>query len=118
MPDDAATILDIVNACRRLMRFTAQSDEHAFLAEEEKRWASLSQLLIIGEAVNRLSEGFRSNHAQIPWPQIAAMRNRLIHGYDKINWQLVWRTIERDVPFLIGELEALVPGEEPPPDAL
>jgi uncharacterized protein with HEPN domain len=68
----------------------------------------VSQLLLIGEAANRLSDAFRANHPRIPWPQIVAMRNRLIHEYDKINWRLVWKTATEDVPFLLAELQGLV----------
>jgi uncharacterized protein with HEPN domain len=109
MPDDAATVLDIVLACRRLLRFTQGIDAARFRSDEEKRWAAVSQLLLIGEAANRLSGAFRSDHPRIPWPQIAAMRNRLIHEYDKINWRLVWKTATEDVPFLLAELQRLLP---------
>lgn len=64
MSDDAAAVLDIVLACRRLRRFV-----------------------------------------------------ELIHEYDRINWHLVWKTAIGDVPHLLAELEAVVPTDEPPPDA-
>ncbi len=91
MPDDAATIIDILAACRRIGRFVSGVDRKMFQADEEKHWAVASQLLVIGEAVTRLSSSFRQSHAAIPWQRMAAMRNRLIHGYDRINWELVWR---------------------------
>ena len=114
MTDDAATVLDIILACRRLRRFTEGVNEQLFRTDEEKHWAAVSQLLIIGEAANRLSDGFRADHPTIAWPQIAAMRNRLIHEYDKINWRLVWKTVTEDVPFLLAELEQAVPTDETP----
>ncbi len=49
-------------------------------------------LLIIGEAVKRLSEVFREMHHDIPWKPIARMRDRLIHQYDAVDWDEVWRT--------------------------
>jgi hypothetical protein len=52
MPDDAATVLDIVLACRRIIRFIADADKPTFLADEEKHWAVVSQLNLIGEAAN------------------------------------------------------------------
>ena len=108
MVDDAATVLDLVLACRRIGRFLAGIDEAAFLAGEEKRWAVVSQLAMIGEAVRRLSEDFRNARPHIPWSAIAGMRDRLIHGYDKIDWSVVWRTADSDVPMLLRELEPLV----------
>jgi len=108
MPDDAATIIDIVKGCRRVHQFVDSVDQAAFKANVEKRWAVVSQLLIIGEAARRLSQAFRDQHADIPWRRLAAMRNRLIHEYDKINWELVWRTATTEVPRLQAELEPLV----------
>ena len=66
MSDDAATVLDIILACRRLRRFTEGVNEQAFRTNEEKHWAAVSQLLIIGEAVNRLSDRFRAYHPHGP----------------------------------------------------
>jgi uncharacterized protein with HEPN domain len=114
MPDDATTLLDIVLACRRIVRFTGGVDHPSFDSNEEKRWATVSQLLIVGEAVKRLSESFRGRHPRIPWSQMAGMRNRLIHQYDKINWGLVWQTATQYMPKLLGELETLIPAEEKP----
>lgn len=116
MANDAATILDIVLACRRISRFTASADQATFLSDEEKHWAVVSQLMLIGEAVRRLSAEFCDAHPSIPWPQVAAMRNRLIHHYDKIDWPLVWTTTKRDVPALLSELEPLASASEPEQD--
>lgn len=112
MADDLATVLDLVLAARRIARFLAGVDEAAFLAAEEKHWAVVSQLSVIGESVRRLSTAFRDSRPNIPWRQIAGMRDRLIHGYDKINWSLVWVTATQEVPKLLAELEPLVPGPD------
>jgi uncharacterized protein with HEPN domain len=108
MPDEGATVLDIVLACRRVVRFTRSADQISFLADDEKHWAVVSQLMLIGEAVRRLSSDFLDQHPTVPWQQIAGMRNRLIHHYDKIDWPLVWNTARRDVPQLLTELEPIV----------
>lgn len=108
MADDAATVVDIITACRRIARFVADLDEVEFQADEAKRWAVVSQLMIIGEAVGRLSEEFTNDRPHIPWRQIAGTRNRLIHQYDKIDWSIVGTTAIRDVPDLLSELEPLV----------
>ncbi|MGA2616586.1 MAG: HepT-like ribonuclease domain-containing protein [Thermoguttaceae bacterium] len=113
MPDDAATVVDIVLACRRVQRFVAQADEARFAGNEEKHWAVVSQLVLIGEAVRRLSETFRAAHPNIPWSLIAGMRNRLTHEYDKINWALVWRTATVEVGRLLAELEPLAQATRP-----
>jgi len=102
-------VLDIVLAARRIGRFIASIDEAAFQAHEEKRWAVVSQLTIIGEAARRLSDEFCEASPGIPWRQIAGMRDRMVHAYDKINWSLVWLTASAEVPDLLAELEPLIP---------
>jgi uncharacterized protein with HEPN domain len=108
MPDDLATVLDVVLACRRISRFLTGTNEASFLKDEEKHWAVASQLLVVGEAVRRFSDDFRNAMPTIPWPQIAGMRNRLIHQYDKISWSLVWKTASQDIPKLLADLDPLV----------
>ena len=117
MSDDAVTVIDLVTACRRIARFVENLDDAQFLADEVRHWAVVSQLIIIGEAVGRLSQEFTAGRSHIPWRQIAGTRNRLIHEYDKINWSIVWTTASRDVPVLAAELEPLVPADSSEDDA-
>lgn len=70
---------------------------------------SPANFLIIGEAVNRLSPVFQAKHPTIPWKRMSGMRNKLIHEYDRINWELVWRTATIEIPIL----QSAVGGPEP-----
>jgi len=63
---------------------------------------------IVGEAAAKVTDDFRSDHPQIPWPQIVAMRNRLVHGYDEIDLDVLWDTIRDDLPSLATELAKLL----------
>jgi uncharacterized protein with HEPN domain len=67
---------------------------------------------VIGESAARLSEPTRQAYPQIPWPQIVAARNRLIHGYDQINFDILWDIIEIDLPPLVAELEQILSRKE------
>ena len=68
--------------------------------------ATLRCLEIIGEAASRVPESLRQQHPQIPWPQIIGTRNRLVHGYDLVDYDIILRsTITQDLPPLIAELE-------------
>ena len=112
MPHDDATVLDLVLSCRRIQRFTAGLDREGFLADEKTQSAVVHQLLVIGEATKRLSQSFQATQSEVPWSEIARMRDRLIHHYDAVDLDEVWKTVASDVQDLLARLEPLVP-EEP-----
>ena len=63
---------------------------------------------ILGEAAARVSMPARDKHPQIPWADIVGMRNRLIHRYDVVDLNLLWDTVETDLPPLIAALEGIL----------
>jgi uncharacterized protein with HEPN domain len=65
-------------------------------------------LEILGEAANRVPAEIRSRFTQIPWPQLIGLRNRLIHGYDQVDLDIVWQIVARDLPPLVAELEGIL----------
>jgi uncharacterized protein with HEPN domain len=67
--------------------------------------AIVKSIEIIGEAANQVSDVTQAAHTSIPWGAIVAMRNRLIHGYFDINLDIVWSTVDRELPPLIRQLE-------------
>lgn len=79
-------------------------------ADELFRLAMTRLLEVIGEAATRVSPATRDHHPQIPWLSIAGMRNRLIHGYDVVDCDILWRVLQEDLPALIPQLEHVVAG--------
>ncbi|HYA34717.1 MAG TPA: HepT-like ribonuclease domain-containing protein [Candidatus Binataceae bacterium] len=70
---------------------------------------SLVRLLeIIGEAANRVPPQEQARYPQIPWPEIVGLRNRLIHGYDSVDFDILWQIVADDLPPLIAALENAV----------
>jgi uncharacterized protein with HEPN domain len=63
---------------------------------------------IVGGAASRIPVAIRRRHPNIPWAQIIAMRNRLIHGYDIVDYDIVWSTVSQDLPLLIADLEKIL----------
>ena len=112
MPRDEAIVLDIVLACRPIQQFAAGFSRETFLADEKTQSAIVHQLQVIGEATKRLTTEFRESHAEVPWRDIARMRDRLIHHYDAVDLDEVWKTTETDVPDLLVRLDPLVPDNE------
>ncbi|MCX6045319.1 MAG: DUF86 domain-containing protein [Chloroflexi bacterium] len=112
MDRDLGTILDIVLACQDVETFIRNLDEWQFKADRLVRSATIHQIMIIGEATKRLSPEFRKKHQSIPWKTMAGMRDNLIHGYNKVDLDLVWSVATTEVPALRAQLEPLVPDEK------
>ncbi|MCK4340496.1 MAG: DUF86 domain-containing protein [Phycisphaerae bacterium] len=113
MRRDDATLLDIARAARQALEFTLGMDKAGFLQDAKTRSAVLHQLMVIGEAVKRLSSDFRSAHADTPWALIAGMRDKLIHAYDEVDLDQVWKTLERDIPAVLKQIEPILPMDSP-----
>jgi uncharacterized protein with HEPN domain len=65
-------------------------------------------LEVIGEAASKVPKEECCRYPEIPWPQIVSLRNRLIHGYDQIDFDIIWQILTRDLPPLIAELERII----------
>jgi uncharacterized protein with HEPN domain len=106
---DEGNLLDILKAARLAIEFKGQTDKDEFLADLKTQSAVLHQLLIIGEAVKRLSPEFRGAHPEVPWKLIAGTRDKLIHFYEGVDLDEVWKMLTADLPRLIRRIEPLVP---------
>jgi uncharacterized protein with HEPN domain len=112
MQRDESSLIDILKAAKTAQRFKEMTDQAGFLKDELLQSGILHQLIIIGEAVKRLSKKFREAHPNVPWKLIAGMRDRLTHGYFDVDLEEVWKTVETDLPELIKLLEPLAPAEK------
>jgi uncharacterized protein with HEPN domain len=109
MPRDEATLLDLAKAARAVLGFVQGFTREAFLSDLKTQSAVLYQLIVVGEAVKRLSLEFRAQHPRTPWSLVAGMRDHLIHGYNAVDWQEVWKTVTADVPELLSQIEPWLP---------
>lgn len=82
MSRDEGNLLDVVKAARLAIEFNGEAEKAEFLTDLKTQSAVLHQLLIIGEAVKRLSPEFRAAHPEVPWKLIAGTRDKLIHFYE------------------------------------
>jgi uncharacterized protein with HEPN domain len=64
---------------------------------------------IIGEAASRVSQEERGKHSEILWEDVVGMRHKLIHGYDRVDLDILWDTVTEDLPRLIEQLEKILP---------
>lgn len=97
---DNLYLQDILQAIENIKRFTTGLTFSQFESDDMRYFAVIHMLEIIGEAANKLSTNFLATHPNFPAKQAVEMRNILIHGYDEIDLQIVWQTIQTDLPDL------------------
>ena len=101
---DPELIRDIVEAIDRIQRYTAGFTYAAFLQDPRTQDAVVRNLEVLGEAAKGLSAGYRDSRKEIGWNEIARMRDRLIHHYFGVNWEIVWDVIQNRLPEMKARL--------------
>lgn len=119
MTRDPQRLLDylghILEATQRIERYVGSIDEAGFLASEIAQDAVIRNLEVIGEAsrnIERVRPDFAAAHPELPLTLASDMRNALSHGYFKIDLQIVWKTIQQDLPRFQTAVRALLPDIE------
>ena len=105
--DDLVRLQHMLDAAREAIAFV-QGETRAVLEEDRKLVLALvKDVEIIGEAAYQTSKATRKQLPQIPWDDIIGMRHRLVHAYFAINLDILWHTVQNDLPPLITELEKI-----------
>ena len=106
----------IIQAGKRIFRSVDGISKEDFYVNEDKQGNVVRCLEIIGEAANHLSDEILSAHEDIPWHAIVGMRNNLIHGYNEVNYEFVWATVQNDIRPLIDRARLILLGMKLPDD--
>jgi len=104
MKKDKAYLKDMLDAISDIEVFIGNINEAEFYKNKEKKYAVVRALEIIGEAAKNLSKELKAKHKEIPWKEIVGMRDKLIHWYFGIKWELVWETVKNKIPELKNQL--------------
>jgi uncharacterized protein with HEPN domain len=109
---DEASRQDILLAAQDDLRFTTGMWEEQYLADEKTRRAVERCYTIMGEAVRRLGPELLRRCSQIPWREIARMRDLLAHSYDRADHARVWQSIQAELPVLVRNLKGLLDAKQ------
>lgn len=108
MPRDQESLIDIATAIKRILRYTANISRANLETNDEKLSAILYQITIIGEATKRLSQTFRQQHPEIPWREIAGMRDVIVHEYDQLDFDVIWDVVQNKLSSLQNLINPLL----------
>ncbi|OGK37760.1 hypothetical protein A3B02_00545 [Candidatus Roizmanbacteria bacterium RIFCSPLOWO2_01_FULL_42_14] len=100
MKNNTVYLTDIKEAIEKIEKYTFNVDFEHFKDDDMQQDAVIRQFMVIGEATNRLSSDFYDEHPDFPAREAVGMRNLLIHGYDEVNVEVVWKTLQQDIPLL------------------
>ena len=98
--DTRVFLEDILESIEKIEEYTTDVNEEEFYENTFVQDAVIRRLEIIGEAVKNIPDDFRVKYPDIPWRQIAGMRDVLIHAYFGVNLRRVWKVIKEDIPEL------------------
>ncbi len=106
--DDRVHLQHRLDAAREALQFMQGRTRTDLDTDRQLTLAVVKAIEIIGEAAYRISESTQQQYPQIPWGDIVGMRHRLVHGYYEIDLDIVWATVQNELPPLITQLETIL----------
>ena len=106
--DERLYLADIRDSVEKILRYTSGGRDE-FFADPMRQDAVVRNLEVMGEAVRKVSDETREAHPEIPWRQMAATRDRVIHGYFTVDLEIVWEIVETELPRLRQALKGVLP---------
>jgi uncharacterized protein with HEPN domain len=106
LKDDRVYLAHVLDAIARAVRY-GRKGEKAFRADSMIQDAIVRNIQIIGEAVKKISPALKAKYPDVPWKEIAGMRDKVIHEYFGVNLNIVWSAVERELPDLRRRVRAI-----------
>ncbi len=108
MNRDLTYLADLLESAELIMEYISNNTYEDYYSNSILQDAIIRRLTIIGEVVTRLSEEFKQNNSSIPWAKIKGFRNILVHEYNSLDYDLVWNTVNKDLPELIKKIRKII----------
>jgi uncharacterized protein with HEPN domain len=105
---DLTFIGDVLDAIKCIEGYLRGVDKDAFEENRMMQDAIMHQIEIIGEASNRISDEFQDKYPDLPWMQMRAIRNKIVHDYREVNLSVIWDTAKNNLPSLKKQIKKLL----------
>ena len=106
--DTILLLEDMLQSAQKIKRYTKNLDTESFMSDEKTIDAVVRNFEIIGEAANRVDPDFKDENPMLEWNRIRGFRNRIVHEYFGIDYEIVWEIIETYLDELIDWLDAII----------
>ncbi len=102
----------ILDAVLRIEEYTQNVHKEQFKENKMMQAAVIREIEIIGEAAKRLTNEFKQKYSNVPWKQMAGMRDKVIHDYFGVDIDIVWNTVKKDIPLLKSHFNIILENEK------
>lgn len=106
--NDSLYIYHIYTSILKIEKYLNMITEDNFFEDDKTQDAVIRQFEILGEATKNLSPEFRAKYSNIPWKDIAGMRDKLIHDYMGVDLDFIWQAYKKDIPFLKSSIKVII----------
>jgi len=110
--EDKIRLQHILDEAGEVCNYTEGVSFDEFVKDGKTVRAVIRAIEVIGEAASKISIEFRKEHPDVPWQKIIGMRNRLIHVYFDIDYNIIWKTVKENLPPLIEQLQSILKNKE------
>jgi uncharacterized protein with HEPN domain len=109
---DRIRVQHILDEAGEVFKYTEGISFDEFVEDGKTVRAVIRSIEVIGEAASKISIEFRKEHPDVPWQKIIGMRNRLIHVYFDIDYNIIWQTVKENLPPLIEQMQSILKDSE------
>jgi uncharacterized protein with HEPN domain len=109
---DGLRLRDMLDRAERILHYAEGRTEDDLLTDPLLQDAVLHCFLILGEAASQVSPPTKDRLAHLPWHEMVGIRNHIVHGYTKVNFHIIWKTVQEDIPPLVDAILEFLPPEQ------
>ena len=112
LPDDRERLLDILTYGQQAVEIARALTRDDLEVGYKNSYALAYAIQTVGEASSKLTSEFRKGHVSVDWDRIIGMRHRIVHGYGRLDLDIIWRVSQEDIPALLRDVGEILYGEE------